>query len=274
MQRLFSFIFKYRAFFVFFSLEFLCLILIYSKNDYQKTTFVNSSSSVVGSLLTTKRGVVDYFALRKQNKKLAEENSKLKELILKNNALSTFISKNYKREIDKYRLYSAKVVNNSVSKQNNYITINLGEKDGITKGMGVMNEEGVVGIVISTSLHYSLVASILHSQSMISARIKNTNTIGTAHWSGEFTHKFELNYIPRHIELNLNDTVVTSSFNAIFPENIPIGTIEYFELKENGSFYEVDLKLLPNIANLDYVYVVENIFRDEQKGLEQMIHNE
>lgn len=272
MQKLFAFIFKYRVLFVFIGVEVFCLNLVFSKNNYQKSTFVNSTNAITGSALESKNSVSDYFSLSVKNKRLAYENAQLKEMVIRNNALVKFsTSKRENQELDKYRLYSAKVVNNSVNKQNNYLTINIGEAEGVEKGMGVVNDKGVVGIIISTSQRYSLVVSALHSQAMISSKISNSNTMGSVQWSGKTSKNFELKYIPRHAKFADGDTVVTSSYNAVFPENIIIGTIKNSDLQKNSSFYDIEVELIPNISELDYVYVVENIYKEEQIKLEEAI---
>ncbi len=270
MQRLFAFIFKYRVTFVFAGVEIFCLYLIYSRNDYQKTTFVNSTNAVAGQLLTSRTNVFDYFDLDAQNNRLARENAELKSLIVRNNALSKFSShKPGSEEVDKYRVYSGKIVRNSTHMQNNYITINIGKKHGIEPGMGVITDEGIVGSVVRCSNRYSLVASVLHSQSMISAKIKKSGTLGTIHWTGKDQKLFELQYIPRHVKLNKGDTIVTSGYNAVFPEDILIGTIKDFELQDNRSFYDINVELIPNLSNLNYIYVIENIHKKEQQMLEE-----
>ncbi len=272
MQKLFAFIFNYRVTFVFLGIELFCLFLVFSKNDYQKTAFVSTSSNVTGDLVSTKQGVTDYFSLDEQNQALAEENARLRNLIIKHRALTTIAPNTpYSDEADKFRVYAAKVVKNSIHNHNNYITINIGSDDGISAGMGVVTESGVVGSVVSCSEKYSLVASVLHSQTLISSKIKRIGTLGSIYWTGRNSTELGLKYIPRHVKLQKGDTVVTSGYNAVYPDGITIGIIDDFELQDNQSFYEIKVELASELDKLNFVYVVENIHSLEQLKLEEQI---
>jgi rod shape-determining protein MreC len=55
--------------------------------------------------------------------------------------------------------------------------------------------------------------------------------------------------------------------SRIFPDNIPIGTVESFKLKEPGNFYEIRVKLATNFRRADYVYVVNNFMHTEMDSL-------
>jgi rod shape-determining protein MreC len=55
------------------------------------------------------------------------------------------------------------VVNNSVSHRQNYITINIGRNNGAYQGMGVISNDGVVGVIAATSPNYSTVISLLNT---------------------------------------------------------------------------------------------------------------
>src|SRR5688572_24179484 len=78
MERLFIFLYTYRAFFTFLILEVICAWLIIENNQYQSARFFNSSNSVVASLNNFSQGVREYFLLRNINSTLAEENAELR----------------------------------------------------------------------------------------------------------------------------------------------------------------------------------------------------
>ena len=274
MEKLVAFIFRYRVFLVYVGLEVVCFTLIFSKNDYQRVVFLNSSSAVVGSISEKKSVVKNYFNLENQNGNIASQNAELKEKIIRNNALFKYTSReNPTISSDKYRLYPAKIVNNSIHYQNNYITLNVGSSDGMEVGFGVISESGLVGSIISCSKNYSLAVSVLHSQTMISSKIKRSGNLGTVIWNGKESKGFSLKYIPRHVNLIKGDTIVTSGYNAVYPEGQIIGVVSSFELLPNNSFYDIDVKLSGDMSQLDYVYVVENIGKLEQTELEKTVND-
>jgi rod shape-determining protein MreC len=134
--------------------------------------------------------------------------------------------------------------------------------------MGVIAPNGAVGRVKTVSRHYSTVTSLLHSQLLVSAKIKKDNTFGTIKWAGGDYRTALLDYIPLHIKPVKGDTILTSGYNTVFPEGIMIGTISSVAKEADKSFYTIRVKLAVDFAQLSYVYVVENPRREEQDSLE------
>ena len=175
--------------------------------------------------------------------------------------------------IPQFEYISAKVINNSIRRVNNYLTINKGSADGVEPGMGVIGSWGIVGKVRATSRDFSTVYSILHSDMLVSSEIKRNNVLCTTTWTGEDPMYADLLYVPRHIKILKGDTVVTSGYNAIFPENEPIGVIDNFWINENETFFHVKVKLATDFRTLSYVYIIKNKFRAEKDSLEQATYN-
>ena len=167
-----------------------------------------------------------------------------------------------------FEVLAAKVINNSTRRVNNYITINKGRKDGVEEGMGIIGPQGIVGKVKYTSANYASVISLLHSEFLISSSIKRNNVFGTIRWTGRDPLFADLQYIPRHVELQVGDSIVSSGYNTIFPSGYMIGTIEEFGVSEDASFHRVKVKLATDFHSLSYVYVVKNVLGSEKDSLE------
>ena len=150
---------------------------------------------------------------------------------------------------------------------NNYIIINKGRDHGIAPRMAVISPTGVVGIVKHVSAHFSSLYSLLHSQVTVSARVRRDGSRGTIKWDGESPEFINLEEITRQEQLHNGDTIFTSGVSRIFPDDIPIGTIERFALKEPGNFYDIRVRLTANFRRLDYVYVVNNLMSGEMDSL-------
>ncbi|MDN5212616.1 rod shape-determining protein MreC [Fulvivirgaceae bacterium BMA12] len=272
MRSLFLFLFKYRTFFVFVFLQILCSWLIISNNQYQSAAFFTSSNRMAASIMTTTDNVSDYFNLSTQNKKLADENARLKMLLNQKQQISGYFLK--KRVTDtavlkQFNYLPAKVVKNSVNWSNNYITINKGSIDGIKKGMGVVSHNGIVGIVKSTSRHFSTITSLLHNNIFISSVIARTGDLCSTTWNGRDPYEASLRFVPRHIQLQFGDTIVTSGYNSIFDAGTLIGTVKETGIEENATFYDVKIDLATDFNSLSYVYVIENYLKAEKDSLEQ-----
>jgi rod shape-determining protein MreC len=216
--------------------------------------------------------VYEYLALKNVNADLAQENARLNNLYTKVQQGSYEGSKGNGPDsmvAGRFRYRVAKVINNSTRNFNNYLTLDKGTLDGIKPGMGVISPAGVVGKVKYCSDHFSTVTSLLHLDLQVSSQIKKDNTIGTAKWDGKDAGEISLLYVPHHIQLTKGDTIVTSSYNTIFPEGIMIGTIKDFNLREAEAFYDIDVVLSTDFYKLTYVYVIENVLQAEQESLEQ-----
>ena len=173
-----------------------------------------------------------------------------------------------------YQVLSANIIKNSYSEANNYLTINKGSKDGILQDMGVISSRGVVGIVEKTSANYASVQSVLNAKSIINAKIAGTDHFGSLTWDRNDFRLVQLEDIPRQVPLRVGDTIVTGAMSSIFPEDIPIGVIESFDLNESQSFYAIDVRLFNDMTNLKPVYVILNRNRQEITELEASVQNE
>lgn len=271
MQQLILLIYRFRATLIFILFELLCVYLIIENNAYQGASFINSSNVVAANILKISNNVGDYFSLQNVNEQLAEENAALRAQLQQGNVTVVFgdslITEDTLRSID-YSFTMAEVISNSIRRMTNYITINKGTADGIERGMGVIGPEGVVGNVKAVSRNYAVVNSLLHTNMQISAKVQRTQDLGTVTWEGIDFTKASLRYIPRHVELLVGDTIVTSGFNTVFPPDILIGVIDNIEEREEEQFYEVDIDLAVDFNELGYVYIIRNEMKQEIDSLQ------
>ncbi len=274
MERLFLFFYQYRAFFTFLVLEVICAWLIIANNQYQGAQFFNSSNSAIAGLNNFSQGVREYFLLRNINTTLAQENAELRTKLEQYNQkrfqgspVKTDSAKADSASIKQYDFVSAKVVANTVHRFTNYITINKGSEDGIKPGMAVISSLGAVGKVKAVSSHYSVVTSILHIDVQVSVLLQRTGYFGTVQWDGKNPDLVKLKYVPTHVDPVKGDTVVTSGYNAIYPEGIMVGVIE--EVQKNETlFYDLTVRLSQDFRKLSYVEVVRNHLKNELDSLQ------
>ncbi len=274
MRGLFRFLLKNYAFLLFLLLEVVSFTLIYNFNSYQRSKYLNSSNKVTANIYNSFSAVGNYFSLASVNRKLARENAQLKSLIADLPYIRiTPYSIVSKAEITDslYRFISAKVINNSVDKQDNYITLNKGRKDGVKPDQGIVNSEGVVGVVIHVSESFSLGFSVLNKRWGASAKLKKSGTFGPLAWDGSDSRYANLTGIPFHVELAVGDTVVTSSYSSVFPEGVMIGTVHAIEMPPGDNYYQIQVELAVDFRALSYVDIIENLKKDELKALENRI---
>jgi len=276
MRNLFNFLIRYSVLFLFLFLEIISFTLIVKNQGYQKSVFLSSSNSVVAEMYEWSNGVVEFFKLRAANDNLSEENTALKNQVIKlQNQLETLkprVKDSIRFQIPpemEYRFIAAKVINCSTNKLQNSITLNKGSRDGVQPDMGVVSDEGVVGIVKVVNEKNSVVIPILNPRIEINCKFKRTNYTGPLKWEGDDYRYANLNDIARHVELALGDTIITSGFTSTFPEGIPVGYIEDFKIKESDAYYKIKVKLAVNFRTLSHVKVINYLNYKEQKELEK-----
>jgi len=271
VRNLIVFFYRNANLFLFIVLQSFCLYLLFQNNAYHRAGFISTSNQMVGNIFTTVNNVNEYFHLKETNQKLAEENARLHNI--NKDAFGVFNRKIYTKKDSVYHLQyeyvTAKIVNNTVHKRNNYLTLDAGKNLGIQPEMAVITSDGIVGITKEVSYHYTSVLSILNKDAKISAKIKKSNEYGSLHWDGGDYRYATLDDIPTHVKLKKGDTVTTNSYSAIFPDNILIGTIEKVSAKPGDNFYSLTVKFSANLKNITHVYVIKNLLKEEQKTLEE-----
>lgn len=271
MGALFRFLFEYRLFFIFVLLEVFSLWMVVTRNSRQQTAWLTSSNALSAKTMAVTDAVTGFFGLYNENEKLANENARLNSLLT--NARQDIErmrmdSISIPSEFSQYSFIVAKVINNSVAKPNNYITLNKGKLDGIRPGMGIISPQGVVGRIMVCSDHYSTATSMLHSKMLISAEISRIHASGSLKWAGDNPDVANLEFVARHLKPKVGDTIRTSEFSNILPEGIHIGVIKNIRLKDDATFYNIEVDLATDFSTLNFVYVIENRLQAEKDSLQ------
>ena len=279
MENLLRFLGKASSFLLFVFLQTIALFLLVSHNNYQQSVALSSANVVIGNLYDSVNSFTEYFHLRTNNTLLAEENTALKNanMLLLEQLQDTIQTQDTliltADSSTTYSYITAKVINSSVNKQLNYITLDKGSLHGIQPDMGVVNSEGVVGIVSTVSENFSVVIPILNPRIQVSCRIAKNDYYGSLLWEGKNAEFANLKEIPQHVELVKGDTIVTSGHSAVFPAGIPVGTVDDMEDSHDGLSYLLKVKLFTDFARLNNVRVLGSFNGTEQAQLEDSIHS-
>lgn len=277
MRNLLNFLLKYNYWFLFILLEVASFVLLFRFNHYQGSTFFTSSNQLAGKVYKVSGGISSYFYLKSANEDLLDRNmllerqlATLQKELINRKVDSMFIDSLISKPLEDYFVFKANVINNSIIKVDNYITLDKGSADGIRSEMGVLNGSGVVGIVYMVSPHYSLVLSLLNSKSSISCKIAGSNYFGYLKWDGGNSKYAFLKDLPRHAQFNLGDTVMTSGYSTVFPAGVMVGTIDDMADSRDGLSYSLKVRLAADFAKLSDVRVISKKNQSEQKTLEEI----
>ena len=264
MQRLLDFLYGQREVGIFLVLEIFSVWLLINFNQRPKATYFNSSNSLAANIQASTSSISSYFELGEINERLMKENELLQAQI---NRLRT--SPNvYEDTLARYQVIGAKVVSNTIHRGANYLTVSAGSKDSVEVGMGVVSSAGIVGQVKSVSQNFATVYSVLHPNLLVSSKVSRTDTKGTVQWDQRDPYHASLKYIPRHIRLAIGDTVVTSGFNSVFPDDFAIGIVDDFNLEDQMTFYEARIRLTVDFSSLSYVYLIKDHLKVEKDSIE------
>jgi rod shape-determining protein MreC len=264
MQNFLALVIRYGVHLLFVVLEVICFFLIIRNNDEQRAIWNHSINSFTTLINRRADKIFQYSKLEEVNDSLLSENAQLLQRIIASDQIKL---ENIDSSDHQYQLIPASICNASVHLRNNFLTLCEGTEKGIAKDMGVVSSKGIVGIVVQVNDSYSLVMSVLNARTRISASIKRLGSFGSLVWNGYSSQRMNLLSIPKHIEIQLGDTIVTSGFSTIFPKNIDIGVISDIQAERGTGNHYIEVSLFNDLARTESVYVIDN----QQKGLQRSI---
>ncbi len=273
--------------------EAFCFYIIVQFNDRQQAVYAHSFGRFSGNVLERRQHLLDYWSLDSRVDSLTKENSQLQQELANRGSVQlalrdTFFSVRYdsllrsdsvrQRVMRPEFIYlTAAVISNSINGANNWLMLNRGSDDGLQSDMAVVTRSGIVGIVRNVNRNFSLVMSVLHRQSKISAALKREKAFGSLVWEGGDPEVMTLKFIPKHFDkIQVGDTVLTSGYSQMFPHGHMIGTIiqKPEQDPENPYFLNMQVRLSQDISTVQDVYVVKNIFDAQIDSLQRSIRDE
>ncbi len=246
--------------------------------NYQRSMFLSSANVVTGYVSSVTGSIAAYLNMGEVNKELTERNGQLEMKVLElqgqiekmqaeERSFTGFVTDSTRQF--PFEFIMARVVYNNVTHLSNYITINKGRKDGIAPDMGVVSERGVVGIISNVSDHFSVILPLLNPKLRLSSKLLGSDYFGSLGWNGRNARYVQLDELPRHVNFEKGDTIVTSGFSAIFPAGIMVGTVGDFRRQHDDNFYSLEVELSTDFQALSYVRVLVNNRQAEQLQLER-----
>lgn len=275
MRKLISFLINHSPIFMYAFYLVICFVLLFKFNPYQQSVFFSSANEMAGRFYIMTSGITGYFGLQEINRDLQKQNGNLEmELIRLRDEVSRLsgdsllVRTSADSSLSRYDFQIAQVINNSVFKTHNYITLNKGRKDGIHSEMGVIDQNGIVGIVNVVSDHYAVAISLLNPKLRLSCKVKGSNYFGSLVWDGKDPRFAVLEELPRHVKFVKGDTIVTSGYSSVFPEGLMVGTVDGFSKQRNDNFYALTVKLSTDFFRLNDVRILDDKGQKERRILE------
>jgi rod shape-determining protein MreC len=277
MRNLLDFLKKNHHWFLFIILEVISGVLLFQYNSYQGSVWLSSANVVVGKIYDWESRAIAFFSLTRVNEELSNRNfylerqvDQLRRLYADATRDTTVMERNELQFLSQYQLIPAKVVDNSLNKLENLMTIDKGRVDGVEVDMGVACGSGVVGVVYMVADHYSVVIPVLNaSSSRISCAIRDRGYFGYLHWYGGDPTIAYVEDIPRHAKFKLGEWVITSGFSSIFPSGVMVGKIEQAYNSSDGLSYKLKVQLSTDFSCVRDVVVISDKGIAERAALMQ-----
>ena len=269
MQRILNALFQFRNPILYLFLLILSISFNYNRNAFHESNLDKYSFLISAKLHRIQFAISRYFNLRTVNDQLLEENEKLKFLVLQSNKLPLYPDALTKSMRFPFNAKKATVIKNSFQNQRNFIIIDQGSDNGIKPEMGVVSNNGIVGIVHSVSSNYANVISILNQDLKINVRTKNSPAFGSLVWKGGSSIEFKVEDIVSNAKIKIGDTLITGGMSSYFPLGIPIGQITHLEKKDESGYFSIEATLFTDPSQVFYTYVLENTDYEELQSLQK-----
>lgn len=270
MSNLLDFLKKYSYWAVFALLEILAISMIIQYHSYHNYAWYTSANNVVAKINGIQHDIFSYIKLRDINSRLTYQNiilqkrvSELREQLKKTTKTESKTEQRLNDKLKGFNLIQAKVVSNSIIKNDNYITIDKGLADGIKPEDGCVCGSGIVGIVYLCSKHYSIIVPVINVKSNISCKVRGSNYFGSLQWRGGSPLYAYMVDVPRYSHVKVGQFVETSGYSSVFPAGLFIGRITKVEDAPDGLSLQLTVNLSTDFANLQDVNVVKNNNRKE-----------
>lgn len=189
--------------------------------------------------------------LRKENDFLNSKLNAEQEIILENERLKKLLSF---KDNAPYKLIAAKVIARSPDSWTSSLIIDKGTSSGIKRGMVVVNYLGLVGKVAQTQSSTSRVSLLSDPSLSVSAIVQRSRQEGLI--SGTLGSYLIMKYLPEDADINLNDTIISSGLNDVYPKGLPIGTVVEIGKEYSGLSRYAIVKPAVNLSDIEEVLII------------------
>lgn len=279
MNSIFQFLYKHLHWIVFFALEILCFVLLFSYNSFQGSVYLSTANNVSARVVSARSRVTNYFGLAEVNDRLATQNAALLQRVEELEALVALQQLDSLSQAEAvqrvhrtgYVITPAQIIDKSINRADNFMTLDRGTLDGVQPNMGVMSANGVVGVVYKCTEHYSLVMSLLNSKSSVSCKVQGSNDLGYLRWNGGDARYAMLHDLPRYSAVAIGDTIVTSGNSSFFPEGIMVGSVEELYPSSDGLSMTLKIALSAHFSQLERVFIMRKMDAEEMTALKESL---
>jgi rod shape-determining protein MreC len=161
----------------------------------------------------------------------------------------------------------ARVIYSGGSNNQNYLLLDKGSLHGIRPRMAVIREDKIVGQVQAVSEHFARVVPLINTRMRTSVLHPKSQTVGSLAWDGGSTRYAEILDFPIHIPIKIGDSLVSSSYSAVYPPGLRLGRVDRIEVIPGAVTYKIRVLLNTDYNRLDHVQVIRPALQNEREQL-------
>ncbi|MBI3544006.1 MAG: rod shape-determining protein MreC, partial [Deltaproteobacteria bacterium] len=199
-------------------------------------------------LINTRR---DLSNVVEENRKLLNTIHNFKEMEAENKRLRALLQ--FQEKVEEKKI-TAQVIAKDVSTEFRSIRINKGSNAGIQRGMAVVTHEGVVGKILRVTSDYADVITMLDNLSSIDAIVQRTRAHGLV--EGATDASCILKFALRTDDIDVDDVVVSSGLDGIYPKGLMLGKVIKVSKKTFGVTQNVEIRPSVDFSKLEEVLVI------------------
>jgi rod shape-determining protein MreC len=229
-----------------------------------KTWILNVQAPVIGTVSGTTNGIrhvwdsyiwmvgarAENIRLRETVQRLSLLNSSYEQIRQENDRLLHLLSMKDQLEQETVGARVTARVPNFLA---NVVYINRGTADGVQVDAPVLSGDGIVGRVVLVSSRQSQVQLISNPDASTGVMLEKSRTPGVLRGTGELL--LDLNYISNTEQALVDDIVLSSGLDGIFPKGMGIGKIVESD-RGKSVFRTIKVKPFIDLVNIEEVLVL------------------
>ena len=190
--------------------------------------------------------------LRLENQELISQIITLQKLKKENETLRQALEIGLQKE---FKLALTQIISKDISQD--FILIDKGSEDGISKNMPVITQQKVlVGKIGEIYKNFSKVILISNEESSFNGKIQKEEKDISGVVKGQEDFRILFDLIPREENLSQGDIVVTSALGGIFPKGLLVGKIKGIKKSDVEPFQQAEIEPFFDISQTETLFII------------------
>jgi len=182
--------------------------------------WLEDSSQLQTKLLHLEEEVMRQRALQQKVMALSTENKQLRQFL-------------NITQIEHYVWRVAGVISRGPEKKSRRLMVEI---DSAHEDDVVVSQEGLVGLIDSTSQHHAVVRTILDASVTVPVTMNNSRLAGLVRGAGD---DLIVDFVPIDLAPKVDDVLITSGAGGVFPAGLPVAIVTQVKAVEGGVFAQV-----------------------------------